>query len=245
MQRNNNSASVHGPTFQRSSRSAFNSPEKRTISQPTLSSSAPPESPIRIPPPKGAGQQGQGEKNQNRLDRNASHQKSMHELCARCKSVSESVKQLKEDRTDLLKLIESSQYNDKNLKDHLLFIQNLVDSLHDKLSKESEQRSHHIWKDLHAYARKCIQQYEQHLLSLPERQELQDVRKCLMTLDILLQGKNEEDSKITCSVCFEKHVQCSFKCGHLLCADCTQKVATCPICRAEVLPEDIRPIHFN
>lgn len=222
-------------SFVRSSRSAFSSPEPKNVPprQITQSSSAPSESPIRkLHFPK----EQMKEPHVNRQ---------LSDVALRCKQVNDGVEQLKKDREYLKQSIEASKYDDKNLKEHLVFVRNVLEKALETVASETDKRSRSLWKELGQHMHHSVTVYEQNLMSCPERKELLEAKKCLFNLEQLLQGKHEDEAKLTCCVCFEKQVCCAYNCGHVFCDVCTKKMHECPMCNQQVKPEEIRFLYFT
>lgn len=104
-----------------------------------------------------------------------------------------------------------------------------------------------IWKELEARMRESLAKYQQHLKNCRGRRDYLECQECLDRLKRVLKSArdSEDDSKLMCCICLDAQVNCSARCGHLLCATCAQSVENCPICRQKIQPEDIRPVFFS
>jgi len=164
--------------------------------------------------------------------------------------------QLKKEREELQSQIQGSKYTEEHLKGNLKQIQHLLHQALNEVIQISETQGSDIWKDLQQKVSESLNQYKEHLHTCAGRKEYVESKKCLSQLEKLLfkiksmspqKGHALElsDTKLICCVCLDKEVQCSMSCGHLMCNVCTQSVDKCPVCRREILPQDVRPIYFS
>jgi hypothetical protein len=160
----------------------------------------------------------------------------------RCDDVEVAFRQLVHDRNDLQAELSESLFNDTNLTSHMDQIKAIFESSKQELVKVVTRESLEMWQRLYGHIAYTIQAYGQSLGNSQARREYLEMKACLDRVEKLL-GRNAE-SVLTCCVCLERQVKCSAKCGHLLCATCTQSVDRCPICREPIQPEDVRTIYF-
>jgi hypothetical protein len=155
---------------------------------------------------------------------------------------------LQTDKVNLNDKIKKSYYRDEHLNHNVAQIQAILEQSMGLILQTAEVDSRTtIWKDLEMRMRESLKKYQEHLQTCRGRREFLECQECMERLNAVLKSARQvpdEDSKLTCCICLDAQVNCSAKCGHLLCATCAQSVPQCPICRQAIQPEHIRPVYF-
>ena len=163
------------------------------------------------------------------------------DVVARTRNGIKVLAQLKRDRQALNDRVQQLAllYNDNNLQENVTHIQHILEHAMHRVIQVAELGSRPLWKDTMDQLRESIHAYQNYLKTCSARLEMQEASECLKRIDSLLQCG---DGDLLCCICQETRVDVSIQCGHVMCAECTQRLDRCPLCRQPFEATDIRPL---
>lgn len=184
--------------MQRSSRSAFSSPERpmAPTNMAIQSHSAPSPPSFLIPPlppnpsrgDSGPGRPGRNNEVKRRLDRDFTREGEtlVQNVSNRARLIQKEIEQLQKDQKQLEGQIQESKYSDEHLAGNLKQIQELWNQVIEKVVQTSEAQGIAIWSQLNQEIAKSLELYKQHLKTCHGRKELLETKQCLAQLQKLL-----------------------------------------------------------